>query len=169
MINKNKGVHELLKMWNSISNKNGYKLIIAGKCNKKYFNHELKDKLISNDILFFDEFLPLNDLNKLVKHSRLVLLPYINGSVSGVFFTAAQFKKAVLTTNFGSISEYIIKGETSYISNSFNNFKIILIALLKKENNELSELGLKNYDYINKHFNWDTISKRIKNHCYETF
>ena len=106
-INPNKGVLELLEIWHAdFTNDKHSTLIIAGKINR-----DLREEIISfngNGIIIIDRFLEDEELAYLIKLSSLILMPYKNGSVSGVLFTAAAFKKPVLSNNFGSISEYII-------------------------------------------------------------
>jgi glycosyltransferase involved in cell wall biosynthesis len=167
LINKNKGVDFLLKCWKRISNKNNYKLIIAGKVNENYqsFWDELKNE--DDSIIIINEFLNTDDFNKLINYSKLILLPYVNGSVSGVLFSAAQFKKPVLSTNFGSINEYIINNSTSFISSSNDDFEKKLQIILCFDVKKLNDYGIKNHEFISANFNWNVITKNLKTKCYE--
>ena len=168
LVNENKGVDYLLKTWKKIKKKNGFKLIVAGKVNKNFdaFFKEL-NKMSDDSFLLINEFLDVNKFNQLVYYSKLIVLPYVNGSVSGVLFTAAQYKKPVLSTNFGAIEEYIINHKTGYIVNSREEFKNKLEELLLIGDSSLKKIGVNNYKHLQKNFNWNIISKKIKNNCYE--
>ena len=158
-INKNKGVDKLLEMWFKIklNNKNTF-LLIAGKVDKslrkKIYNYDLKNCLI------IDRFLSNEEFTWVLKNSNLILLPYYSGSVSGVFFSAASHKLPVLTTDFGSISDYIIDKKTSFISKDFIDFEKKLKILSKKSKDFFLEIGIKNYNHVSQNFNSDVIRKK---------
>lgn len=147
LINPNKGVKELLEEWNNIfQKKKSPILIIAGK-----INPTIKKEILSfrrNGIIIIDRFLEDEELSYLFNLSNLILMPYKNGSISGVLFNAAAFKKPVLTTNFGSISEYIVHDYTSFIAKNFQDFEEKLNQLSNMSFTNLEEIGQNNYNFI---------------------
>jgi len=149
LVNPNKGVKELLEEWGNIfQNKNSPILIIAGKINPK-----IKKDIISfrrKGIIIIDRFLEEEELSFLFHLSNLILMPYKNGSISGVLFNAAAFKKPVLTSNFGSISEYIVHDCTSFIAKDFQDFQVKLNQLSSTPSANLEDIGVNNYNFIDE-------------------
>lgn len=113
----NKGTDILLKTWIDHFAKTNDLLIIAGRTTEKFdaFNELcIKAREIDN-ISFFNTYVEDNLLNYLISNSNVVVLPYRHASMSGVVFTAAQFKKTIICTEAGSITEYVRNGEDCFI------------------------------------------------------
>jgi glycosyltransferase involved in cell wall biosynthesis len=160
LINPNKGVSELLKMWDTLSKQNNsLKLVIAGKINFKLKKEILADR---NNAIIINRFMTDEELAYLLKKSQLVLMPYINGSVSGILFTAAAYKKPVLTTDFGSISEYIINNQTSFIVKDLKEFHQKLIKLSSSSFTYFQRIGINNYNFIEETCSVKSVSTLIK-------
>ena len=78
-----------------------------------------------------DEFPNVSILNRFIEHSELedlfgrakaVILPYTSATQSGVVLLSYSFGVPVISTNVGGLSEYIIPGETGFITDSTQEF-----------------------------------------------
>ena len=113
-------------------------LVVAGKINEEYTT--LKEQIKNcdnNNIVILDYYIDDNTLSYLIDRSSVILLPYRHASMSGVVFTAADFKKTILTTNVGSILEYLHPGEDSVVCG--NNIQEIQEAIIRLETNTTNE------------------------------
>ena len=54
-------------------------------------------------------------MGELFQRASIVVLPYIEGSQTGIIPIAYSFKKPVIATNVGSISEVVEDGVTGFI------------------------------------------------------
>jgi glycosyltransferase involved in cell wall biosynthesis len=155
-LKSNKGINNLINSFihNDLHNTI---LIIAGKehYSTKYSLLKIPNH---NNIIFIKRFITNSEKNYLFTLSDLILLPYLTGSLSGVFFTASSFSKPCLTTNFGNISDYIINSETSFLENNYNTFETKLIELTNYPKTYFNDIGKNNLNYVNINFSWEIIS-----------
>lgn len=167
----NKGVHRLLDIWLEKFSDSNHLLIVAGQKKTRYKElDELEDRIRTCDnILYINSYVEDNLLSYLFNKSDLVVLPYYHASMSAVVFTAAEFKKPVLCTNVGSLNEYIIEDENSFIVESDNRQIYEKIRYISDEisKKELVEMGNKLNDYININYSWNIIGKKLVIDCYE--
>ena len=120
-LSKEKGVGLLL---NSLKGKN-INLIIAGEGPMKNELISLCDKLNLNDRVKFVGFKQGEELFKLIKESKFVVLPsqwYENGPYSAI--EALSFGKPLIVSNFGGLPELI--KENGFIFNSQKELEDIL-------------------------------------------
>ncbi len=166
-IDNDKGFDRVVKIWleNNVANEN--LLIVAGKCSGKtgIENYE-KDIEKSSNILFLNGYVDDNLLNYLFTSSDIVVLPYRNGSMSGVAFTAAQFSKTVIATDFGAMSEYLPEDCGWLCANddlSLTNAVLSIIDNVPIE--QLAEKGQKFANYINDTATWQSrVDQLYKNY-----
>lgn len=164
----NKGTDRLIKIWNESNIKS--LLVIAGKINEEYtvLKEQIKN-CDNNNIVILDYYIDDNTLNYLIDRSSIILIPYRHASMSGVVFTAADFKKTVLTTNVGSIPEYLHPGEDSIVCG--NNTREIKEAIIWLEtnttNDELASKGRKLHENIEDNFSWENMGNHIVNNIYK--
>lgn len=168
----NKGVDRLAEIWlETFKNDQRFCLVIAGRKSKNY--KEL-DKLEAHlkaceNVLYINHFIDENLLSFLLDQSQLVLLPYRHASMSGVIFTAAGYKKTVLSTRTGAIQEYLRDGENSFL---VYNHKDLFAEKLKyiAENvgqETLAKMGLNLHEHINYNFSWVKIGKNLVETTYQ--
>ncbi|BDZ81829.1 glycosyltransferase family 4 protein [Claveliimonas bilis] len=164
----NKGTDRLIKIWNESSIKS--LLVVAGKINEEYTT--LKEQIKNcdnNNIVILDYYIDDNTLSYLIDRSSVILLPYRHASMSGVVFTAADFKKTILTTNVGSILEYLHPGEDSVVCG--NNIQEIQEAIIRLEtnttNDDLALKGRKLRENIEDNFSWENMGNHIVNDIYK--
>lgn len=158
-LKSNKGIADLIKYWENSNLSQSEKLIIAGKPHGSFKLHDFYSKDSAN-IIIIDRFVNKNEMRCLFELCDLVILPYKQGSISGVLFTASAFKKPVLSTNFGSISEYIINLKTSFIVNESEFYIKLNDIIYNYSKNELQEIGENNYYHLKDNFSWKAISEK---------
>jgi len=167
----NKGVDRLAKIWlDNFKDMRKHFLIIAGKKGSGY--KELKeiesDIIACNNILYIDHFVEDNLLNYLLDHSQLVLLPYRDASMSGVIFTAAEFKKPVLSTRAGAIEEYLVDGENSFlVDNNREDYAVKLKYISERiSKNHLARMGGNLHDHLRCNYSWAKIGEDLVDKTY---
>ena len=94
----------------------GLHLLVAGE-----FYHDasaLKTRLTEsefmNRVTLLDQYIPNEEVSRVMTAADLVVLPYHRGSQSGVFSLASGHGRPVLATNVGGLPEYIENGVTGY-------------------------------------------------------
>lgn len=163
-----KGLDLLADYWYEDHKNDDNLLVVTGLPDSEYeelktTRRKLKD---CNNVIFIEQFIPNYLLNYFVDHCNAVLLPYRKGYVSAGIFTAAEFYKPVVATQFGAISEYVISGETGIISNSFDQYRETLTTVCNMSNKRLKEMGKLNGNYIRETCNWDYIAEELSNKVY---
>ena len=127
-----KGLDVLLTSISLLKNEISLKLIIAGEfySNKeKYYN--LIDELeIKENILLFNDFIPTSEVKYYFSAADCVVLPYRDATQSGIVQIAMNFRKPVIATNVGGLSEVIDDGKTGFIVEKEN--PQMLAAAIKK-------------------------------------
>lgn len=82
-------------------------MIIAGAGNLQPYR-----ELIENpQIEIINRFLSDDEVNECFLRAKIVVMPYIEASQSGVIASAYTFGKAIIATDVGSISETLKPGE----------------------------------------------------------
>jgi len=100
-----KGLEYLIKAEPLIAKEvSDIKLIIAGSGNlSRYKNMLLSDK----NYEIHNRFIPDEEVPSFFQRVKVIVLPYIEGTQSGVIPVAYSFKKPVVVTNVGSIAEVV--------------------------------------------------------------
>ena len=108
-----------------------------------------------------NKFIPHKMVAKLFQEASLVVLPYVDGSQSGVIPMAYAFKKPVVTTDVGSLPENVDDGSTGYIVPSKDSEKLaeaIIDLLLNVEKRK--EMGMNAYKKTQEELAWKTIATK---------
>lgn len=154
-----KGIDKLIDIFNSIEDSELF-LIIAGAPIDAAYSKFLNEKISTlNDtrILYKNKFIPENDLQVYFNASDLVVLPFEKVENSGSAIMAMGFKKAILAPKMG-----VLQKRLSYQKNLlFTNLGDTLSSAVKMNNNDLSNIGLKNYNYL-KMYKWKDFSDLFK-------
>lgn len=91
-----------------------FSILIAGRGDISYFSSML-DQEDRKYIKIRNEFIPNSEIPTIFCKAKFVVLPYTDGSQSGVLSLAYTFSKPVIASNAGSISEYVVHGQTGFI------------------------------------------------------
>jgi glycosyltransferase involved in cell wall biosynthesis len=165
----NKGVDRLMRIWREKFHDSSTLLIVSGEVKETYDELENEINMISRGNTVFLPGYSSNDLfNYLMNVCDLLILPYRHASVSGLIFTASNFKKPVLATRTGSISEYIKHNDSGFIVENtdediFNMLKEIESNYTKES---LAVIGQSLARSINEAYNWDNIATKLVNQAY---
>lgn len=155
-IQKYKGLIRALKSFNSIDNHNNYKFIIAG--NGKLTLEEKNEIDKSKDIILINRYIEDEEMLWLIANSKIVVLPYIEASQSGVVPLCYHFGKPILASKIDGIIEFTNE-KTSLLFNNDEELKEYMKRIIF---NEIDfDLYSKNcLDFEKEFLDWE---KNIKN------
>lgn len=157
-IEKYKGIEYLIQSMDGIlKDFSDTKLIIAGEGNlSRYITMPLTNKHYE----IHNRFIPDEEVPSFFQRSKVVVLPYIEGTQSGIIPIAYAFKKPVVVTNVGSIPEVVDDGKTGFIVPPQDvNALADAITRLLKENKLRREMGENAYKKMKEELSWDTIAE----------
>jgi glycosyltransferase involved in cell wall biosynthesis len=122
-VRKYKGLNILIDAMKEVTafNKN-VNLLIVGEfydSSEKYYS-QIRNLNLSENIKVVEKFVPNEDVGKYYSIADLVVLPYLEGTQSGVLNIAYGFRKPVIVTDVGGLAEDVIENETGYIVESGN-------------------------------------------------
>jgi glycosyltransferase involved in cell wall biosynthesis len=132
------------------------------------------EKLIVNPESFeiINNFIEDEKVAELFQRASIVVLPYIDGSQTGIIPIAYSFKKPVITTNIGSIPEVVDDGITGYIISPRNSDALAdSIIRILKDNDLRKQMGENGYLKMKEELSWDSIANKtvqIYNQILET-
>jgi len=134
------------------------KIIIAGSGDFKRYHALIKNP---ENFEIHNYFIPDMEVSHYFQSASIVVLPYIDASQSGVIPVAYAFKKPVIVTNVGSLTELVDDGKTGIIIPPKNTEKLAetIIKMLLDERN-LQKMGENAYQKIVKDGSWDLIAKK---------
>jgi glycosyltransferase involved in cell wall biosynthesis len=133
------------------------KIVIAGAGEdiEKYEKMMVhKDKFI-----LYNEYIPDNRVNELFQKACIVVLPYIDGSQSGVIPQAYAFRKPVVITDVGSLPENVEEGVTGYIVPPRDSKKLAeAIIDLLTDDEKRNKMGQNAYKKTQEELSWKNIA-----------
>lgn len=149
-------------------------LIEAGKLIKQQFpeinitiagegDFNKYERLIKGDSNFTvcNKFIPDSEVATLFQKAAIVVLPYTDGSQSGIISIAGSFKKPVVVTNVGNFSEMVENGKTGFVvaPKDATGLAKAIMKLLKNDKLR-QEMGENAYSAIQKRFSWEDIAQK---------
>lgn len=142
-----KGLDTLLDALNIINKSENIKLIIAGEfySNKEKYLEQIEKLNLKEKIFLFNDFIPTDDVKIYFSACDVVLLPYKDATQSGIVQIAMQFKKPMIATNTGGLSE-IIKQEITGLIVEKENPKLLADAILYFYKNNLEKVFIANIE-----------------------
>lgn len=156
-ISKYKGLDYLIKAFSIVKNElPNVKLTIAGSGDIKPYNKMIHG---TDSIEVINEFIPDEEIPMLFNKADIVVLPYIDSTQSGIPHIAYAFKKPVIATNTGALSDIVLDGKTGLIvpPKDYKTLAISIIKLLKDYDlrHQMGENALK---LIENEMSWDSIA-----------
>ncbi|MBZ2166312.1 glycosyltransferase family 4 protein [Methanobacterium spitsbergense] len=155
-----KGLNYLIESVNYILNqKPEIKLIIAGSGNFDKYNHLIKNH---ENFEIHNRFIKDEEVSSFFQRAKIVILPYIEGTQTGIIPIAYAFKKPVIATDVGSIPEVVENGKTGFIVPSKNSIALAeaIIKTLDDENLQ-KRMGVNGYIKMRKELSWDVIAGNL--------
>lgn len=154
-----KGLEYLLKAIPLIKKRvDNFNVIIAGRGNLDKYNHLIKE--LSN-IEIINEYIEDDQVAELFQRASVVVLPYIEGSQSGIIPIAYSFHKPVVVTDVGSISEVVDDGITGFIIPPKDSESLAKTVSTILNNSDLrKQMGENSYKKMKEELSWEKISKK---------
>lgn len=168
----NKGTDELVSHWlKEYKGNSDYYLFIVGKLDHRYSELIAMESQIKecDNIFYKPQIIEEAELNTYISLSDIVIMPYRHASMSGIIFKAAGMDKTVITTDTGSIKEYINKDCAFCEDNMDKFFKQMNEIFINVDRVKLADMGKKLGDYIRSEYSWDSIADNTVNEVYESF
>jgi len=155
-----KGIRYLIKAEPLISEKvPDLKIIIAGT--GENFN-KYRELMVNQDkFVIENEHVPNEKVSELFQKASLVVLPYTDGSQSGVIPQAYAFKKPVIVSDVGSLPENVDHGVTGYIVPPRDSKKLaeVIIDLLINDEKR-KKMGENAYKKTKEELSWEKIARQ---------
>ena len=134
------------------------KIIIAGEGVFSKYEPLIKNK---NNFEIHNRFIPDEEVNEFFQRASVVVLPYIDGSQTGIIPIAYSFKKPVVVTDVGSIPEVVDDGKTGYVVPPRNSEALAeAIVKLLKDDELRKKMGENAYRKMEKDLSWDKIAEK---------
>lgn len=158
----NKGVAELVSYWlANYSNNPEYFLIVVGKKDPAYIELSRLEPQIKccENIFYKPQIIEEIELNTYIDMSNIVLMPYKHASMSGIVFKAAVLDRTVLSTDTGSIREYVDETCAFMASNLDTFFKTMDDIFLSLPTEKMTVMGVELGKHIRAEYSWDKIAQ----------
>lgn len=134
-------------------------ITIAGKGDFSRYS-----RVINGDGIFevINKFIPEGLAAELFQRASLVVLPYVDGSQSGIIGIAYAFEKPVIATDVGNFREMINHGETGLIVPRRDSHSLAdaIIRLLKNDMMRM-KMGMSGKKFINDSYDWGIIVEML--------
>jgi len=134
-----------------------FKIVIAGRGEdfKKY------DSMIQKkeNFIIHNYYIPECKMVELFQKSSIVVLPYIEASQSGVIPVVYQFKKPVISTDVGALSDVVINNKTGLLIKPRMVKKLAdsIVYLLQRPKLR-KKMGEAGYKFAKEELSWDKIA-----------
>lgn len=158
---KYKGLDYLLKAMKIVIDQNkGVRLVIAGSGDIDEYQPLIESIDITN-LDIHNSFIPDHDVPKFFMAAKIVVLPYIEASQTGVVPIAYAFKKPVIATSVGAIPEMVEDGITGLIvpPKDENALAEAIIQLLNDDPGR-KLMGEQAYVKMRQDLSWETVSEK---------
>ncbi len=162
---KYKGVEYLIKAEEILSKSiKNYKIIIAGRGNRHYVREIEKLMRNKNNFMLMNTYISNEQTAALFRDADVVVLPYIDATLSGVTMVSYSFNVPVIVTNVGSLPEYVENRKTGTVVPAKSS-QAIAEAITEMYNNpELRKEMSNNIRQLNlSTFSWEKIGDRMHN------
>lgn len=158
-----KGVKYLLDAFVDILQRHkdlNIKLTIAGSGD---FDFDINFYKNYPQIKIINKFISPQDLSSLINQSTVVICPYTDATQSGVVMSAFAFKKPIIATRVGGLSEMIKNNATGLIIEPKSTEAIVDAILDLYNNQEKLELFSANIEkeYFTGDRSWDIAAKKF--------
>lgn len=133
-------------------------VIIAGSGNFTKYNSLIQTP---ENFEIINEFIPDELVAELFERASVIVLPYIEGSQTGIIPIAYSFKKPVIATNVGSITEVVEDGMTGFIVPPGDSGTLAdAIIKILMEDDLRKQMGENAYRKMKEELSWDKIAEK---------
>ena len=138
------------------------RLIIAGQGDLSKYKCAIRENI--NLFEIHNEYIIDSEVAKFFQRASLVVLPYIEGTQTGIIPIAYAFKKPVIVTDVGSIPEVVEHGKTGFVIRSRDSLALAdaILQLLKDESMR-QNMGNEAYKKMESELSWKVIAQKTVN------
>ena len=141
-------------------------MIIAGKAPGGFYKYDaiIKELGMEQNVMRHIRYIALEELPKFFSPSDVVVLPYRKIYQSGVVQLAYAYKKPVIASASGGITEVVRDGETGFIVSPEDEDALkdaIMEAYCHSE--KLREMGESGWRMARTEYSWDRIARMTLN------
>ncbi len=157
---KYKGLEYLIKAEPNISKAiPGFKIIIAGEGDFSEYENMIVNR---ERYEIINEYIPDTLVPDLFIRATVVVLPYIEASQTGIIPIAYAFKRPVIVTDVGALTEVVEDGVTGLIipPGDVDALSESVIYLLN-DTLLVTRMGMAGYNKMCREMSWNDISKRL--------
>ena len=160
LIRDYKGLDILLNALNELDD--SYLLIIAGECYGGFDKYQsiIDANKLEKKIKHLDTFVSDEEVRYLFSAADICVMPYRNGTQSGVAATAIHFDLPIVSTNVGGLSEYVNDGLTGFLVEPENHY-VLSIAIKKAVDFIGNENFLTEINSFKKKLSWELFSLEL--------
>ena len=163
-----KGTDRILKLWKNNFNNSDALLVIAGFVTENWSDFDKELHNLPENVFFVNKRLTDFEFATLCDISSFLALPYRDGSMSGVVFSAAKSKKTVLVTNVGTIHEYLDSpSDSMLVKNTDEDLLAGMQYMLDSNDWLLENMGCNLYLNFKAKFSWENIVHDMIDKCYK--
>lgn len=154
VIRPSRGLDILIKAFKIASSYNAnLRLIIAGKIPKKFRKYysdlqNLVNEPRIKERIVFKGFIPENEIPSLFKNSDVIVLPYRKSTQSEVLHQAIMYKRPVIVTNIGGISDMVKRFKIGEICNVDDIECLASKIMLLSENKKINVRYMSNMRHV---------------------
>lgn len=167
-VNERKGIEEFLALADAFAGDPTMRFVIAGSSGISVANPSLRRRLASlargesaggsSNVLFDDRRVDFEDVQIYLALADVVVLPYREGSTSGVLKLAMAFKKPVLATSVGDIPETVNEARNGIVVSTENNIPQ-LIEGLRTIHDDFERFKAQ-CEHVPEKYRWETIARQ---------
>ena len=155
-----KGLNNLLTALIDLQQEYPVKLIIAGEGDLEPYRKNLY-RIDHRLLEVHNRYIGDQEVASFFQRSEFIVLPYTDGSQTGIVPIAYAFHKPVVATDIGSFSEIIEDGKTGLLvpPNDPEALKNAMVRLISDQTFR-RQLGENGYSKMQKDMSWDTVLSR---------
>jgi len=163
-IRKYKGLHILIDSIHEIKETlPDIQVLVAGEFyeDEASCKAQVKDLGISNQIRFFDHYIPKDDVADYFAAADVVVQPYLSATQSGVAQVAYHFEVPVITTDVGGLAE-VVPHEKAGLIVPPHDSKALANAIKRYFLEEMQDRLTKGVQDQKRQFGWDRLLDAIE-------
>ena len=137
-------------------------LAIAGEfyTNKEKYLSLISRLNLKDHIYLYTEFIPTSEVKYYFSACDAVVLPYKDATQSGIVQIAMNFKKPVIATDVGGISEVVLDGKTGFIVEK-ENPSALADAVLRFYSEKREPEFIMNIESETKKYSWEKFAEGL--------
>ena len=133
-------------------------IVIAGEGNFSKYTELIKN---NTNFEIHNRYIKNEEVSQFFQRASVVVLPYIEGTQTGIIPISYAFKKPVIVTDVGSIPEVVEDGVTGFIVPPRDSDALAdAVIKILKDDNLRKQMGENAYRKMKEELSWDIIAKK---------